>query len=70
MFDFSARDCSDFKDLVAKNGAVNSAMLMKAVEVSLNDVKGELYSTSWLKNLELSQCIVCFSAQIAPGLRF
>lgn len=29
MFDFAARDNSDFKDLLVKNGAVNPAMLMK-----------------------------------------
>lgn len=70
MFDFAARDNSDFKGLVAKNVAANFAVLMKAVEVSLNDVKGELYSTYWLKYFELCSCIVCFSAQIAPGIRF
>lgn len=70
MFDFAARDNSDFKGVVARNGVVNSAKFMKAVEVSLNDVKGELYNTYWLKYLELSNCNVCFSAQIAPGLRF
>lgn len=58
MFDFAARGNSDFKTLVAKNGAVNSAMLLKDVKVSLNDVKGELYSTYWLKYLELYNCIV------------
>lgn len=70
MFDFAARDNSDFKGLVAQNGAANSAVLMKAVEVSVDDVKGELYSTYWLKYFELSNCVVCFSAQIALGLRF
>ncbi|RMC14542.1 hypothetical protein DUI87_09639 [Hirundo rustica rustica] len=37
----AAIDDSDLKGLVARNGAVNSVMLMKAVEVSLNVVKGE-----------------------------
>lgn len=70
MIDFAARDSSDFRGLVAKNVAANFALLVKAVEVSLNDVKGEWYSTYWLKYLELCSCTVCFSAQRAPGLRF
>lgn len=70
MIDFAARDSSDFKGLVAKNVAANFSLLVKAVEVSLNDVKGEWYSTYWLKYLELCSCTVCFSAQRAPGLRF
>lgn len=60
MFDFAARDSSGFKGLVAKNGAVNPAMLMKIVEVPLNDVKGELSSTYWLKYLELSNSLCVF----------
>lgn len=43
---------------------------MKAVEVSLNNGKGELHSAYCLKCLELSHCIDCFSVQIALGLRF
>lgn len=70
MFDFAARDNNDFKDIVAKNIAANFAILMKAVEVSLNDVKGELYGAYCLKYLELSNCIASFSVQIALGLRF
>ena len=70
MFDFAARDNNDFKGIVAKNIAANFAVLMKAVELSLNDVKDELYGAYCLKYLELSNCIVCFSVQITLGLRF
>lgn len=41
MLDFGARSNSDFKSFIVKNGAVNSAMLIKAEELFLNDVKGE-----------------------------
>lgn len=70
MFDFAARENNDFKGIVAKKIAANFAILMKTVEVSLNDVKGELYGAYCLKHLELSKCIACFSVQIALGLRF
>jgi len=42
LFDFAARGNNDFKGIVAKNIAANLAILMKASEGSVNDVKSEL----------------------------
>lgn len=67
---FEGRDNHDIKSIVVKNIPANFAILMKAVKASLNDVKGKLCSTYYLKYFNFFNCVAYFSLQIALGLRF